>query len=77
MSRTFQDEDLLIWEAYASAGKFGLSANPRIVFHCLSDRSRRARFVDREGDKADAEQEVEHASSGELTALLERSHELK
>ncbi len=77
MSRTIQDADLHLWEAYASAGDFGFPEHARMVFHCLSDRMRRARFVERPGDKSDVEGEVERLSDQELAQLLESATELK
>ena len=76
MSRTFQDSNLLKWEVYASSGPHGYAHPARIVFHCLSDRSRRARFLQLEGDKADAEREVAEAEESRLAELLARSAEL-
>ena len=76
MSKTFQDSNLLKWEVYASSGPHGYANPARIVFHCLSDRSRRARFLPVEGDKADAEREVADADDTQLAELLARSAEL-
>lgn len=76
MSRTFQDSNLLKWEAYASGGAHGYSDHARIVFHCLSDRSRRARVVQLDGDQSDAEREVAEASEQRLAELLEGAGEL-
>lgn len=77
MSRTIQDSNLEIWEAYASAGDHGFPAHSTIVFHCLSDRMRRARAIQREGDKAAVEQEVASLPEHELAALLESAKEVK
>lgn len=76
MSRTFQDSDLLRWEAYASGGRHGYAEHARIVFHCLSDRSRRARVVQLEGDQSDAEREVAEATDARLVDLLAEAAEL-
>ncbi len=76
MSRTFTDEDLLTWEAFATGGDLGLAIQPRIVFHCLSDPSRRPRFVQRRGDEADAEGLVHEIGEDRLRALLGESQEL-
>ena len=76
MSRTFQDSNLLKWEAYASGGAHGYSDDARIVFHCLSDKSRRARVVQVGGDQSDAEREVAEASEQRLAELLSRAAEL-
>lgn len=76
MSRLFTDESLLTWEAYPSGGPFGLPDKPKIVFHCLSDPQRRARYIQHEGDDADAQRAVRELSDRELVELLERTREL-
>ncbi len=76
MSRTFQDSNLLKWEAYASGGAHGYAERARIVFNCLSDRSRRARVVQLDGDQSDAERAVAEASDARLTELLAGAEEL-
>jgi len=76
MSRVFVDDNLLTWEAYASGGKFGLAEGARIVFHCLSNPSVRARFVVHEGDQASAEEAVHEVPEEQLKTLLADSREL-
>lgn len=76
MTRTIQDQDLLLWEAYATAGAFGYPDQSKIVFHCLSNPARRARILEREGDKSDVEQELVRLSESELAALFDRTDEL-
>lgn len=76
MSRTIQDSNLLKWEAYASGGAHGYAANARIVFHCLSDRARRARVVVLDGDQSEAEKLVADASEAQLAKLLASAEEL-
>ena len=76
MTRTIQDANLLLWEAYATAGAFGYPDEARLVFHCLTDPSRRARVVEREGDKSTAEKEVANLPEIELLALLEQTEEV-
>jgi hypothetical protein len=76
MSRTFTDQDLQTWEAYASAGETGLASGPRVVFHCVSDLTRRPRFAAGPGDEADAEAAVHSMSVDDLRALLAKSAEL-
>ena len=76
MSRTFQDPDLLKWEAYASGGAHGYAEEARIVFNCLSDRGRRARVVQIGGDQSDAERMVAEASEERLAQLLAGAAEL-
>ena len=78
MSRVFVDDSLLTWEAYASGGNFGLAENPRIIFHCLSDPQRRARYVVHEGgDEADAEEAVHGAPEERLKEMLGTSQEIE
>ncbi len=76
MSRVFTDENLLTWEVFASGGKFGLPDRPKIVFHCLSEPDRRARFVIHAGDEADAGGAVHDAPEGRLREMLRASLEL-
>lgn len=75
--RIIQDENLDLWEAYATSGGFGFPDHSRMVFHCLSDRTRRARAVEREGDKAEVEHEIATLTNEQLTALLSETVELK
>ena len=76
MSRTIQDSNLMKWEAYASGGPHGYAENARVVFHCLSDRNRRARVVVLDGDQSDAEKLVADSSDAQLAQLLARAEEL-
>lgn len=76
MSRTFQDADLLKWEAYASGGAHGYAERARIVFHCLSDRSRRAHVHELDGDQSEAERVVAESDDEQLAALLANAREL-
>jgi hypothetical protein len=76
MSRTFHDSDLLIWEAYASAGDFGLPEPARIIFHCLSDLHRLPRFLQRPGNKSAAEQEIVALSDAELYDMLRNASDV-
>lgn len=77
MSVTFTDDDLQSWEAYASAGDFGLAIRPKIVFHCVSDPTRRARYVEVPGDEADAEGMVHEGGVERLRAMLKEATELE
>ena len=77
MTRTIQDANLEIWEAYASAGDHGYPERARIVFQSLSDRQRRARTVQRERDKAQVEHEISSLSEAELARLLEQAEEVR
>ena len=77
MSRVFTDENLLTWEVFASGGRFGLSIRPKVIFHCLSDRARPARFVEVQGDEADAEALIYDSPPDHLRQLLGDSQELE
>lgn len=77
MSQTFTDENLLTWEAFASGGRFGLSIRPKVIFHCMSDPSLRARFVEVQGDEADAEELIHDSQTSRLRELLKESKELE
>lgn len=76
MSQTFTDENLQTWEAFASGGRFGLSIRPRVIFHCVSDRSRHPRFVEVQGDEADAEELIHDSQVDRLRQMLAQSKEL-
>lgn len=76
MTRTIQDQDLLLWEAYATVGDFGYPDRSHMVFHCLTDPARRARMVEREGDKSDVEHELATLSDHDLLELLGKTEEL-
>lgn len=73
MSRTFTDDDLLTWEAYPSGSRRGASERPAIIFHCVTDLATRARYVDTDGDAADAERLVNTVAAEELRAMLARA----
>jgi hypothetical protein len=70
MARTFQDEDLLLWEAYAAAPRAGAHRGARIMFHCLTDPSRRARVLERDEDRAAVEGRIEEAGETDLREML-------
>lgn len=74
--RTIQDANLELWEVYASSGDFGFPEHARIVFQNLSDRTRRARFAERPGDKSEAEHEVATLTDEQLAELLASTREL-
>lgn len=76
MSRTFTDDDLLVWEAYPTGGDHGYAERPYVVFNCLTNRLIRPRYVQHDGDEADAERTIAHASADDLNAMLKRSREL-
>jgi hypothetical protein len=76
MSRRFRDGNLLEWEAYPTSGPHGFAEPVRIMFHCLTDRSLRARFVAHETDAAGAAALVRRLNEAELAALLESAQPL-
>jgi hypothetical protein len=76
MSQTFTDEDLLTWEVFPTAGQYGLATRPKVVFHCVSDRARRPRYVMLDGDEASAEEVVYGSGVQRLRAMLRGSREL-
>jgi hypothetical protein len=73
MSRTFLDENFREWEAFASAGRFGLPDRAYIIFHCLTDRALPPRFLPTDGDKAAAERDVARLPDPELLIRLEQA----
>lgn len=74
MRRTFYDEDFLEWEAYVSGGQPEGDAAARLYFLCLTEPSRRARFVREEsGNTARAERKLRELDDSELLTLLKRS----
>lgn len=77
MSRKFQDENFLVWEAYPSAGRFGFSEHPFVIFHCLTDRKIRPRSLRLGHDNAEAERAVVQASPRQLTEWLASSEEIR
>lgn len=77
MPRIVTDADLQNWEAYPSGGPFGLPEQPKIVFNCVSDPSRRPRWVRLNGDNADAERFLDEMENAQLQRLLGESAELR
>ena len=76
MSKTFTDENLLIWEAYPSGGDFGFSKRPYIVFNCLTNRLLRPRAIERGENEADAERVITRASQQDLLDMFRQSNEI-
>lgn len=76
MLRTFQDSNLLVWEAYASGGRHGFSDDVNIIFHCVTDRALRPRFLATDDDAADAQRTIAEASPAELLGMLERARDI-
>jgi hypothetical protein len=76
MTRTFQDRNFLVWEAYSSGGRHGFSKDPHIIFHCLTQRDVRPRYVETGVDDTDAQRILGEASEPDLLALLEGAREI-
>jgi hypothetical protein len=74
--RTFQDRNFLVWEVYPSAGRHGFSTNPHIIFHCLTQRDIRGRYLELGESEADAERRIAEAAPAALLDLLEQAKEL-
>ena len=77
MSRVFTDAGLVTWEAFATGGKYGLPVRPKVVFRCLTEQNRPARYVIVPGDEADAEEAVHGMTDEKLRALLLGARELE
>ncbi|MDX1673993.1 MAG: hypothetical protein R3314_04230 [Longimicrobiales bacterium] len=77
MTRTFQDDDLLLWEAYAAAPRSGEDHGARIVFHCLTDRTRRARVLEQDSSRSGIEQRLTDADDEELAELLDAAEPIR
>jgi hypothetical protein len=77
MTRTIQDQDLQLWEAYANSGEFGSAERAKIVFQCLTDPSRRARVRARDRPRSRVEHEIATLPDSELLELLAGAEELK
>jgi hypothetical protein len=73
MARRIADQNLLIWEAYPSAGDHGFSSQPYITFNCLTDRLQRPRQHQLKGDEASAEKLLNSATDQELIDLFNRA----
>lgn len=77
MRRTFYDEDFLEWEAYVSGGQPRSEAAARLYFLCLTEPSRRARYLNEEtGSTAVAERKLEELDDSRLLELLRESEPL-
>lgn len=76
MSRKFQDNNFLTWDAFASTGKQGFTNDPHIVFQCSTKPESRPRWIKVSGDEASAQGMLMNASNEEVLALFDRSVEL-
>jgi hypothetical protein len=76
MSRTFQDRDFRVWEVYPSGGDHGYSEQPHVIFHCLTDRAVRSRWMQAGGDEAEAQRRVAQATNAELLELWSVAREI-
>ena len=77
MSRTFQDENFLVWEAFASTGDFGYPEAPQVVFNCLSNKTIRPRYVKLEGWEPEAQRRIQSVSDDELLKLFQTARPLE
>lgn len=76
MSRTFQDQNFLMWDAFASTGKQGFTNDPHIVFQCTTSPESRPRWIKVDGDEATAQSLLMKASDADVLALFDKSQEL-
>ena len=76
MARSFQDGNLLVWQAFATTGKHGFDEDPNIVFQCITAPDTRPRVLPSEGNEAEAQATGMTATDAELVAMLARSKEL-
>ncbi|HET9985526.1 MAG TPA: hypothetical protein VFQ38_18130 [Longimicrobiales bacterium] len=76
MSRTFQDENFYLWEAFPSTGAFGYPDGPSVVFNCLTNRMLRPRYVEMPGSEPEAERALNGLSEPELLELLRKARPL-
>lgn len=76
MGRMILDGALQQWEVFATTGRYGFPDPARVMFRCVSDPEIRARALDIEGDKSDAERKVEILDDGELKEMLSGAPEL-
>ena len=77
LDRKITDDDLMQWAVYTSTGKFGLPEGAKILFHCLSDPTRRARYVSWDGDEAEAADAMLEMPEERLHELLATSRALE
>jgi hypothetical protein len=76
MLRTFQDQNFLVWEAFASTGKQGFSDDPHIVFQCRTRPESRPRWIKAQGDEADAQGMLMNATDEQVLQMFNASTEL-
>ncbi len=77
MSRTFQDENFLIWEAFASAGPFGYPEAANVVFNCLSNKTIRPRYVELKAAEPEAQRQLESIPDLDLLHLFQSARPLE
>lgn len=75
-TRTLQDRDFLVWEVYATGGRHADARNPQVVFHCLTQRDIRPRWLELGEDEADAQRRIAEARPAELLELLESARDI-
>lgn len=74
MARSFVDDALQSWEAWASSGRY--TEHARIVFQSLTERGRRACIFPFPGTHAEAEHAVASADTTQLKAWLADARQL-
>lgn len=77
MTRTFQDHDLQLWEAYANSGEFGSAERAHLIFQCLTDPGRRARALHLDAPRSAVEQRLVDAEPDGLAELLGQADEVR
>jgi hypothetical protein len=76
MARTVRDDQLRVWEVFASTGPYGYADHARVVFNCTDDPGVRPRALAVPGDKSDVETRVATASGKELLEMLSAAEAL-
>ena len=76
MSREFQDQNFITWEAYATTGKHGFPDGPLVVFNPISVRTLPPRYVRMAGEEVDAQRKLEKITDEDLRQLFSQSSEL-
>jgi hypothetical protein len=76
MTRTFQDRNFLVWEVFPSGGRRAYASSPHLIFHCLTQRDIRPRYLAGGSHEADAERHVADVTDAELLEMLERAQDI-
>jgi hypothetical protein len=73
MAREFRTSDLQVWEAFATTGEHGFPERSRIGFRCRTDRAALPRWIEIDGDKSDAEAQLQTLAPSELENLFHKA----